>query len=107
MYQIVQTNRSTYLCSAVEEKEGKVILTEAFDMPASSFDIDEAAKVYLRAKINGHLRPIRISPQNVESIQDLEELDALLKTYISQIPLAKRKAEAKLILEELAHILDS
>lgn len=106
MYQIVQTNRTTYLCESSEEKDGKLILTNAYNMPSGAFDVDEMAKRYVKAKVRGHLQPIRLSSQNVESTQELEELDSVLKNYLAQIPLAEKRAKAKAILAEMGELIE-
>ena len=102
MFQIVQTTRTTYLCESLKEEDGKAILTNAFNSPFESYDPENLARLYVKAKIKGHLRPIRVSLNNVESIQEgSEELDAQIKIYLAQIPLVKKRAEADMILEKM------
>ena len=101
MFLMVHTNRTTFLCESLKEEGDKVTLTNALNLPEGQFDTHNLAKKYLKAKLKGQLTPVRISAQNIDSQVDMEELSSVLDMYIAQIPMAKKRAEAKAVLAEL------
>lgn len=105
MFQLVITNRTTYLCENTEEKDGRLILSNACDIPPNSYNDAEMAQLYIRNKIKGVLIPIRVSLANVESQRDMEEVSSILTTYIAQIPLAEKRAKASAIIAEMNKIM--
>lgn len=57
------------------------------------------AKAYIKAKIEGRLRTIRLSIHSIEAEMEIEELDSLITAYSALIPLAEKRARAEAIFE--------
>ena len=105
MHQIINTTRTSYLCESSEEAGGKLVLKGAISFE----EVTKArtlAKMYIKAKLLGNLKTIRVSSANVESTEEDQEISTLIGVYINSIPEAENRAKAKATLQALGELLD-
>jgi molybdopterin converting factor small subunit len=103
---IIETPKRTYLANEIVELSGGMSqLNDAIVIGGYDGNHDLAFK-YFKAILLGKMTAIKIKTQTIESIEDAEGVIKIIKKLEENMPEAKRRAEVKATIEELANMLN-
>jgi hypothetical protein len=103
---IIETSKKTYIAAEVTEVAGGMSQLDGAVVVGSYNDKEDLAFRYIRATMLGEVVSVKVRTQTLESIEEANEVSKIIKQMEANMPEAKRRAEVKAVLEELAEMLD-
>lgn len=104
MYHLVETQKHTYLCAEVKDKDGEVKLVSAAIVDRTK-DPVTIARQYMAVALAAETVDVRLAKSLI--IEDVEAptVTPIVDLMNQYVPIAEKKVLARLIFEEITRIL--